>query len=181
MFAQHWCNLAAKESGLECACVYNDNFTVLVSGGSRHRWVSMCTVWPSHSKWLSQWAMNMYRILWSLNIPTRKLFRWFRRLQLWTTGDWQLHPNNMPPHASHLVESFLVKHQITQVTQSPYRPDLVPCGFWLFPKLKSPLKRKRFQTVDEIQENITGQLMETGRTVWGPKVPTWKGTEVSLS
>ena len=25
--------MAAKESGLECACVNNDNFTVLVSGG----------------------------------------------------------------------------------------------------------------------------------------------------
>ena len=53
---------------------------------------------------------------------------------------------------------------------------------WLlaFPKLKSPLKGKRFQTVDEIQENTMGQLMAMGRTVWGPKVPTLKGTEVSL-
>ena len=52
---------------------------------------------------------------------------------------------------------------------------------WLFPKLKSPLKRKRFQTVNEIQENTTGQLMVIGRTVWGPKVPTLKETEASLS
>ena len=51
------------------------------------------------------------------------------------------------------------------------------CDFWLIPKLKSPLKRKRFQTIDEIQENTTGQLMAIGRTVWGPKVPTVKGTE----
>ena len=42
---------------------------------------------------------------------------------------------------------------------SPYSPDLVPCDIWLFPKLKSPLKGKRFQTIDEIQENMTGQLM----------------------
>ena len=56
-------------------------------------------------------------------------------------------------------------------------------AFWLFPKLKSPLKEKRFQTVDEIQENMMGQLMQTGRTVWGPKVrgPTLKGTGTSLS
>ena len=39
---------------------------------------------------------------------------------------------------------FLVKHHITQVTQPPYNPDLVPHKFWLFPKLKSPLKGKRF-------------------------------------
>ena len=76
---------------------------------------------------------------------------------------------------------FLVKHKITQVTQPHYSPDLVPCDFWLFQKLTSPLKGKRFQTIDEIQEDMMGQLMATGRTVWGPKVPTLKGTEVSLS
>ena len=45
-------NPAAKENGLERACVNKDDFTVLVSGGSRHRWMSMSTLWPSHSKWL---------------------------------------------------------------------------------------------------------------------------------
>ena len=64
---------------------------------------------------------------------------------------------------------------------APYSPDLVPYDFWLFPKLKSPLKGKRFQTIDEIHKNTMGQLMVTGRTVWGPKVPTLKGTEASSS
>ena len=79
------------------------------------------------------------------------------------------------------VQSFLAKYQITQVTQPPYSPDLATCDFWLFPKLKSPSRGKRFQTISDIQENTTGLLMAIGRTVWGPKVPTLKGTEVSLS
>ena len=54
---------------------------------------------------------------------------------------------------------FFVKHKSTQVTQPRYSPDLAPCDFWLFPKLKSPLKGKRFQTISEIQENTTRQLM----------------------
>ena len=58
-----------------------------------------------------------------------------------------------------------MKHQITQVTQPPYSPDLAPCDFGLFPELKSPLKGKRFQTINEIQENTMGQLMAMGRTV----------------
>ena len=116
----------------------------------------------------------------NLNIPPWKLFRWFRRPQLWATSDWQLHHDNMPAHASHLMQNFLVKHQITQVTRLPYSPDLQPCDPWLFPKLKSPLKGKRFQTIDEIQENTVGQLMATGRSVWSSKVPTLKGTEASL-
>ena len=55
-------NLADKESGLECTCTNNDNFTVLVRGGSRCCWVSMCTVWLSHLKWLSR-AMHLHQIL----------------------------------------------------------------------------------------------------------------------
>ena len=64
---------------------------------------------------------------------------------------------------------------------SPSTEQMVPWNFWLFPKLKSPLKGKRFQTVSEIQKSMTGRLMMIGRTVWGPKVPTLKVTEASLS
>ena len=150
--------------------------------GSRHRRVNVCTVWSSHSKWLSEYNNeSASNFALSLNIPLRKLFGWFKRLQLWASSEWQLHHDNTPTHASHLMQSFLAKHQITQATQSLYSPDLAPCDFWLFPKLKSLLKRKIFQTIDEIQENTMGHLMEIGRTVWGPKGPTLKGTEASLS
>ena len=148
-------------------------------GGGTHCWVSMCTVWPSHSKWLSEQSNKpASNFVLSLDIPPQKLFRWFRRLQLWATSDWQLHHNGMPAHASHLVHRFLVTYQITQVTHPLYSPDLVLCNFCIFPKLKSPLKVMRFQTTNEIQENMTGQLIVTGKTVWGPKVLTLKGTEV---
>ena len=78
--------------------------------------------------------------------------------QLWATADWQLHHDNMPVPALCFMRSFFEKH-ITKVTQPPYSTDLVPCDFWLFPKLKSPLTGRRFQTVDEVQENIMGQLV----------------------
>ena len=44
-------------------------------------------------------------------------------------GDWKLHHDNEPTHASHLMQTFLVKHQVTHLTQPPYSPDLVPCDF----------------------------------------------------
>ena len=135
--------------------------------------MSMYTVWLLHSKWLSNESASNFMS--SLNIHWQKLFGWFRRLQFWAASEWQLHHNNTPTHASHLMQRFLAKHQITQVTQPPYSPDLAPCNFWLFPKLKSPLKGKRFQTVDKIQENTTGQLMAIGRTVWGPKGAYFEG------
>ena len=155
----HPCNLAAKESGLECACVNND-FTVVPSGGHRCPWVSMCTMWLLHSKWL---------------------LGWFRRPQLWAPGDWQLHQDNAPAHVSHLVQSFLAKHQITQVTQLPLQPNFGTLWLLDFPQTKITLKGKTFQTISEIQENSKGQLMAIGRTVWSPNVPTLKRTEASLS
>jgi hypothetical protein len=36
---------------------------------------------------------------------------------------------------------------------------LAPCNFWLFPKLKLPLKGRKFQTANEIKETATRQLM----------------------
>ena len=125
--------------------------------------------------------MTASNFAWSLNIPPQKLFRWFRRPKWWATGNWQLHHKNAPAYASHLVQSFFGKTSNHLVTHHPYSPDLVHCNFWLFPKLKSPLKGKRFQIINEIKKNVKGQLMVIGRTVWGPKVPTLKGTEESLS
>ena len=91
-----------------------------------------------------------------------------------------LHHDIACTHASHLVQSFLVKRQITQVTQPPYRPDLTPYDFWLFQN-KITFEREEISDNQWVQENKAEQLMVIGRTMWGPKVPTLKGTEVSLS
>ena len=111
----------------------------------------------------------------SLNTHSWILLGWFRRPQLWATGDWPFCHDNTPTHASHVMQSVLVKRQITQVTQPLYRPYLAPGDFQLFPKLKSLLKGKRFQTIREIQENTTRQPMATGRTVQGPRCLLWRG------
>ena len=58
---------------------------------------------------------------------------------------------------------------------APYSPDLAPCDFWLFPKLKSPLKWKRFHTMDETQENTIGQLMVMGECCEVPRYLLWRG------
>ena len=169
--------LAAKESGLEWACVNNDNFTVLISGGSRPCWVSMCTVWLLHSFKMTERAEQRICIKFctKLEHSSAETIQWFRGPQVWATGDWQLHRDSAPTHASCIVQRFLATYQVTQVTEPPYSPDLVPYDFWLFPKPKPPLKGKRFQTINEIKENTTGQLMVV-RTVWSPNVPTLRGT-----
>jgi hypothetical protein len=58
---------------------------------------------------------------------------------------------------------FLAKHHITQVCQPSYSSDLAPCNFWLFPKLKSPFKCRRFvnATVTQCTSSVNGVSLPT--------------------
>ena len=63
----------------------------------------------------------------------------------WRVGDWILHYDNAPAQTSHLAQQFLAKHGTAQLQQPPYSPDLAPCDFFLFPRLKRVLKGHRFE------------------------------------
>ena len=71
------------------------------------------------------------------------------------TVDWQLHHDNVRTHDHNLHRVFGETSNHPGDSASLYSPDLAPVDFWLFPKLKSPLKGKRFQTY-KIQENRWG-------------------------
>ena len=138
---RHPCNLGDKESGLEWACVNNDDFTVIISGGGSCHWVSMCTVWPLHSKWLSKYIKETASdFALSLSIALWKLFRWFRRLQLWATGDWQLHHNHAPTHASCLMQ-FVDKTSNHPGDSVPSQPRFGALQLLAFPKTKITFER----------------------------------------
>ena len=44
---------------------------------------------------------------------------------------------------------------IRTVPQPPCSPDLVPCDFSLFPKLKEKLRGCRYETIEEMKEAAT--------------------------
>ena len=81
-----------------------------------------------------------------------------KRPEAWTNNTWMLHHDNAPAHASLVIREFFTKHETTVVPQPPYSPDLAPADFFLFLKLKSSLKGRRFQTVEEIEENSITDL-----------------------
>jgi transposase len=76
-----------------------------------------------------------------------------------------LHHDNAPTHSSFLVRNFLAKNETTVVLQPPYSPDLAPADFFLFPKLKSTLNGRRFDTFDEIQKNLMKELFTIPESV----------------
>ena len=64
---------------------------------------------------------------------------------------WHFHPDNAPVHNSIRDIDYLTKMGIKAVPQPPSCPDLAPCDFWLFSKLRG----SRFETIGEMQEAVT--------------------------
>jgi hypothetical protein len=75
-----------------------------------------------------------------------------RGLNCGKTGIGCWHHDSAPAHASFLSRSYLAKHQTSGVPHPPYFPDLTLADFFLFLKLKTTLKGRRFQTVEGIQQ-----------------------------
>jgi hypothetical protein len=50
------------------------------------------------------------------------------------------------------MQRFLAPKNMAVVSHPPYSPDLAPCDFFLFQRMKSKLKGCRFQDVTEIRE-----------------------------
>ena len=71
----------------------------------------------------------------------------------------RFHDDNAPPHRCQSVLDFL-ENQVVRVPHPPYSPDLAPCDFWLFSKIKSELRRQCFFSRQSLGENI-GMVMQT--------------------
>jgi len=61
------------------------------------------------------------------------------RVRPGTARTWMLHHDNAPCHTSVSINEFLAEKDIPVVPQPPYSPDLSPCDFFLFPRLKNHL------------------------------------------
>ena len=84
----------------------------------------------------------------------RKRFR-RKRPSLFKSGQRHFHQDNAPVHNSILVTDYLTKMGIKTVPHPPYSPDIVPCDFWLFPKLEEKLRGCRYDTIEEMKEAVT--------------------------
>ena len=85
----------------------------------------------------------------------RKRFR-RKRAALFKSGQWNFHQENALVHNSILVTDYLTKMGIKTVPQPSYCPDLAPCVFMSFPKLRGC----RYETTEEMKESVT-KVIET--------------------
>ena len=75
----------------------------------------------------------------------RKRFR-RKKPALFKSGQWHFQQDNAPVHNSILVADYLTKMGFKTIAQPPYSPDLAPCDFSLFPKLRGCI----YETTEEM-------------------------------
>ena len=96
--------------------------------------------------WLAKWlGLRLELLCWGfkgvqLEIPA-----------LLKSSQWHFHHDNAPVHNSIIVTDYLTKMGIKTLPQPPYSPDIAPCDFCLFPKLRSC----RYETIEEMKEAVT--------------------------
>ncbi|UYV60847.1 hypothetical protein LAZ67_1002591 [Cordylochernes scorpioides] len=104
-----------------------------------------------------------------------------KRPDLWKNKNWLLHHDNAPAHTSLLVRDFLAKNNTLMMPQPPYSPDLTPCDFFLFPKLKRPMKGRSYATLDEIKTASKEELKKIFKNDFLKCFEDWTGKgEVSV-
>ena len=100
-----------------------------------------------------------------------------KRPALFKSGQWHFHQDNAPVNNSILVTDNLTKMDIKTIPHPPYNPDLAPCDFWLFPKLRGC----RYETIEEMKEAMTKALTRWHkRTSTGSSRSCWNGTTSAL-
>jgi len=97
-----------------------------------------------------------------------------KRPELWENRTWMLHHNNAPAHASLFIRSYPGKYQTSVVFHLPYSSDLATTDSFVFLKLKTTLKGRRFQTIEEIQENAIREPRAIKESAFQITFQQWK-------
>ena len=81
-----------------------------------------------------------------------------RRPDMSKNASWILHHDNAPAHNALSVKRYLEKNNIPVMEHPPYSPDLAPCDFFLFRKIKTAIKGTRFVSADAVKAKATHLL-----------------------
>lgn len=104
----------------------------------------------------------------------KKLKRYFvkRRPKTGLKGVKLLH-DNAPCHRASAVTDFLNKEQVKVLPHPPYSPDLAPCDFFLFPRLKKHLSGRRYGSRLSLGAGIYQCLMSIPKTDYELPFQKW--------
>jgi hypothetical protein len=86
-----------------------------------------------------------------------------------------LHHDNVQSHTSVFTQQIMAKYKMAVIPHPPYSPDLAPCDFFLFPKMKLKLKGRRFDTIEEIQAESQRVLDSVTERDFQGAFQKWRG------
>jgi hypothetical protein len=80
----------------------------------------------------------------------------------------------MPSCTSLKTTEFMTNNNMVIIPHPPYSPDLAPCDFALFPKLKMKLKGRHFEAVSDIQRELQVVLNRIKENDFHSAFEAWK-------
>ena len=87
--------------------------------------------------------------------------------------------DNAPAHTSAIVTAFLKKEKVTVLPPPhpppppPYSPDLAPCDFFLFPKLKAFFAGRKYQSRQALGSAIHQYLITVPKSAYRDAFKKW--------
>ena len=72
------------------------------------------------------------------------------------------------------MRDFLTKNQTVIMPHPSYSPALSPADFFLFPKLKTPMKGKCFAMIEEIKEKSKQELLAMLKSAFQKCFEDWQ-------
>jgi hypothetical protein len=93
-----------------------------------------------------------------------------------------LHPHHdkAPAHTSLKTIEFVTNNKKVIIPHPPYSPDLAPCDFALFVKLKMKLKGRRFETTFHIQRESPAVLDSIKENDFHSAFEAWKSDGIAV-
>ncbi|KAI6647818.1 Histone-lysine N-methyltransferase SETMAR-like [Oopsacas minuta] len=77
-----------------------------------------------------------------------------------------LHHDNASSHTVIRTREFLENSGLKTLPHPPYSPDLAPCDFWLFPRLKDQLRGRRYSTNEELRGALFQAIGDIPKEEW---------------
>ena len=115
-----------------------------------------CASWiPSRRTVNEEYYLGVMRRL-------RKAIR-HKRPDLWANNSWILHHDSAPSHNAIVIREHLAKTETNTIQQPPNLSNLASCDFFLFGRLKKPLRGTRYSTRDDVMEKSKMALLNVLR------------------
>ena len=91
-------------------------------------------------------------------VLNRDLLRAMRKKRAPLLPTMLFHHDNAPSHRASRTQKTINRRSIEVLGHPPYSPDLAPCDFFLFPKLKKILRGRQFDNVADLQRAVQSAI-----------------------